>query len=97
MQQLEIEYFWPLTQQLDLSLDYEPSRMYAKELNRQRSSLTVIGCGNGGTSFTISACKVEPSFTIDVDQSPITIVSKNKPNFVKRYIYKVLGLKWKAK
>ena len=36
MQQLEIEYFFPLTEQIPLDLDYEPSKLYAKELNRQR-------------------------------------------------------------
>ena len=37
MQQLDIEYFFPLTEQIPLGLDYEPSKLYAKELNRQRS------------------------------------------------------------
>ena len=58
MQQLEIEYFFPLTEQIPLGLDYEPSIAYAKELNRQRcaeqlalSGEYLIANGTGGVSW----------------------------------------------
>jgi hypothetical protein len=101
MQQLEIQYFFPLTEQIALDLDFKPCYDYAEE---QRKKLAYTGytlnswAANGTTAWaTVSNNLGAPSFTIDVDQTPITIVSKNKPNFVKKFIYKTLGMKWKAK
>ena len=37
-----------------------------------------------------------PSFTINVDAMPITIISKKKPNIIMKFIYKSMGMKWKA-
>ena len=104
MQQLEIQYFFPLTEQIDLDLDYEPSIEYAKELNRKRCAAQVglsnqylIGSGGiGATTWTTVNNLGNPSFTINIDAMPITIQSKKKPNIFRRYIYKILGMKWKA-
>jgi hypothetical protein len=99
MKQLEIQYFFPLTEQIPLDLDYTESTAYAQKKQQEMWSANTITISNGGTStigYTFVSA-IEPSFTIDVDQVPITIVSKNKPNFVKRWIYKTLGMKWKAK
>lgn len=97
MQQLEIEYFFPLTEQIPLELDYEPSRLYAKELNRQRciEGSVLMSSGTGTTWATIS--NIEPSFCIDIDQTPLTVMSKTKPNIFRKYLYKIMGVKWKAK
>lgn len=106
MQQLEIQYFFPLEEQIPLDLDYEPSIEYAKELNRKRCAeqVTLSGqyllAGNGLTGATtwtsINQNLGNPSFTINIDALPITIQSKKKPNIFRRYIYKILGMKWKA-
>ena len=100
MQQLEIQYFYPLTEQIPLDLDYKPCNDYSEE---QRKKQTYTGytlnswSANGTTAWaTISNNIGNPSFTINVDQMPITIVSKKKPNFVKQFIYKTLGMKWKS-
>lgn len=102
MQQLEIQYFFPLTEQIRLDLDYTPCEEYAKkqqeEWAKNSISLTAgqaLWAFNGGT-VTLSNNLGNPSFTINVDQTPITIVSKKKPNFVKKFIYKTLGMKWKS-
>jgi hypothetical protein len=101
MQQLNIEYFFPLTEQIPLELDYEPSKLYAKELNRQRSidgssGQFLLSGGTGYTTWATVSGAIEPNFTINIDAMPITIQSKTKPNFFRRYIYKILGMKWKA-
>jgi len=97
MQQLNIDYFFPLTEQVPLDLDFKPCEEHAKQLQEERwkNSVTIttgmgLLVGNGGTTW------VNPSFTINVDQTPITIVSKKKPNFIKQFIYKSLGMKWKS-
>ena len=88
MQQLEIQFFFPLTEQIPLDLDYtQPEK--PKVWNTGAASGTFLIANGGGN--------IESSLTIDVDSCPITIRSKEKPNFIKRYIYKVLGVKWKVK
>lgn len=102
MQQLHIDYFFPLTQQVLLDLDFTPCENYIAE-ERQRQFLAnpssyIIGEGGVGIVNwgSVSLKDIEPNFTIDIDQMPITVKSKEKPNFIKRYMYKALGLKWKV-
>jgi len=98
MKQLEIQYFFPLTEQMQLDLDYTESIAYGEKKKQEiwSNGSVTISC-DANSYYTITASSIEPSFTIDVDQVPITILSKDKPNFVKRWIYKTLGMKWKAK
>ena len=95
MQQLNIEYFFPLTEQINLDLDYTDCAK-PKLWTTIDSGLTLT-VGNGGTTWTtISNNLGNPSFTINVDAMPITIISKKKPNFIMKFIYKSMGMKWKA-
>lgn len=102
MQQLNIEYFFPLTEQINLDLDFTLTEKYIldKRTEQIKNSVTsgmVLSVGNGGTTWTtISNNLGNPSFTINVDAMPITIVSKKKPNFIMKFIYKSLGMKWKS-
>jgi hypothetical protein len=98
--QTEIQFFWPLTEQIDLNLDFKSCNNYAEE---QRKKQNYIGytlnnwSAVGPTAFTtISNNLGNPSFTINVDAMPITIVSKKKPNFIIKFIYKSMGMKWKS-
>ena len=100
MQQLNIQYFFPLTEQIDLDLDFKPCIDYAEE---QRKKQTYTGYtlnnwnGTGATAWTTISNNIgNPSFTINVDAMPITIISKKKPNFIMKFIYKSMGMKWKA-
>ena len=99
MQQLNIEYFFPLTEQIPLELDFKPCIDYAEE-QRKKQNYTgyTLNTWNGvGTGWaTISNNLGSPSFTINVDAMPITIISKKKPNFITKFIYKSMGVKWKA-
>jgi hypothetical protein len=98
MQQLCIEYFYPLTEQILLDLDFQPCVDYQQSLyvGSAISGMCLTASTNGLAWATISN-NIEPSFTIDVDQMPITVTSRVKPNIFRRYIYKILGMKWKAK
>lgn len=100
MQQLEIKYFFPLTEQIELDLDFSPCQEFSRQKYTNQVTNQVIGIvtvGNGNATRATVVSNIEPSFCIDFDQTPITIVSKEKPSFIKRYIYKALGMKWKAK
>jgi hypothetical protein len=96
MQQLEIEYFFSLTEQIALDLDFKPCVDYAEE-QRKKQTYTGYTLNNwNATTWATVSNNINPSFTINIDAMPITIQSKTKPNFFRRYIYKILGMKWKA-
>ena len=102
MQQLNIEYFFPLTEQIPLDLDFTLTEKYIldKRADQAKNSVTsgmLLSVGNGGTTWTTMSTNLgSPSFTINVDAMPITIISKKKPNFIMKFIYKSMGMKWKA-
>jgi hypothetical protein len=102
MKQLEIEYFFPLTEQIPLDLDFTQTEKYIldKRAEQARNSVTsgmLLSVGSGGTTWTTMSNNLgNPSFTINVDAMPITIISKKKPNFIMKFIYKSMGMKWKA-
>ena len=104
MQQLEIEYFFPLTEQIPLELDFTLTEKYildkrAEQLQNSTviSGSYLVGTGIGATTWTTMSNNLgNPSFTINVDAMPITIVSKKKPNFIMKFIYKSMGMKWKS-
>jgi len=104
MQQLEIEYFFPLTEQIPLELDFTLTEKYIldKRAEQLQNSTLISGSyllsngGTGSTWTTLSTNLGSPSFTINVDQCPITVISKKKPNFIMKFIYKSMGMKWKA-
>lgn len=94
MQQLEIKYFFPLTEQIALDLDY--TGCDTRQVISTGFGTFCLNAVNTGTTWaTIS--KVEPSFCVDIDELPLTVLSKNKPNILRKYLYKILGVKWKAK
>jgi hypothetical protein len=106
MQQLEIKFFWPLTEQIPLDLDFTPSENYTIE--KKNHMITNGGVftnnimnTNAGGVFTNNIMNtnatIVPNLTIDVDSTPITVTSKDKPNFIKRTVYKALGIKWRIK
>ena len=47
MQQLEIEYFFPLTEQIKLDLDFTTSEQYEKEKQEKLISGTFLLAGSG--------------------------------------------------
>lgn len=99
MKQLEIDYFFPLTQQMPLDLDYTKCDAFLAEkenLARANSMTNTIAFG-GDHNSVVSYSYNPTSLTIDVDSVPITVQSKEKPNFAKRIVYNALGIKWEVK
>jgi hypothetical protein len=112
MQQLEIEYFFPLTEQIPLDLDYEPSAIYAKELNRQRcaeqlalasSGQYLVAGGGVGASWTTPTYQFRPN--VDCvghwaigDDNGIQVWRPKRPNWLHQTMTKFFfGWKWKDK
>ena len=90
--QFEIDYFFPLREQLALDLDFTESNKPKMWTTSNDSSSSYYLKGTG----TTANWDVASYLTINIDQMTITVVSKNKPNFIKQFMYKSLGMKWKA-
>ena len=102
--QLEIQYFWPLTEQIPLDLDYT-------ECNQPKYYVPSVPWGSigpsldAGTGYTftnqltnqqwnttsISAGKLQ----LDVDTTVIKV--NDKPPLLRRGLYKLLGINWEIK
>jgi hypothetical protein len=93
--QMQIEFFWPMTEQIPLDLDYTPSKTY----DIQKSSKLTIPSVNG-QSFAISngGSNLTWSTTVKSDEmetKTLSIVLDKKPNVVVRWLYKLLNINWK--
>lgn len=97
MKQLEIEYFFSLTEQIPLDLDYTPCQEYELVKRGSLLSSTVDWVMVNGITGASAPNWSANNLCIDIDQQPITILSKNKPNLFLRYVYRSLGMKWKSK
>ncbi len=93
MNQLQFQFFWPLTEQIPLDLDYtdcaRPQLTYPTSLN---SSQGFTFIGNGG----VGAVSITSSH-LTIDSETTTIKVKNKPNIIRRGLFNALGLKWELK
>ena len=108
MQQLEIQYFWPLTDQTTLDLDFTPSEQWITEWrNKQWGPVTsgsyLISNGGVGTSWSQPTTEfvIRPSEKY-VGKWEITdhvfVYRPTKPNAVVRFFTKLLlGFKWHDK
>jgi len=106
MNQLEIEFFWPLTEQTELNLDFTPSEQWNEEWRKRQWNTTATSgsflINNGGTGVTSwyqpTSFVVKPS-TKNVGKWEISesmfVYRPTKPNAVIRFFAKhLLGFKW---
>jgi hypothetical protein len=108
MEQLEIEFFWPLTQQTELDLDFTPSIQWNEEWRKRQWNTTATSgsflISNGGTGVTSWSLPTTRSFVVkpstkNVGKWEITegmfVYRPTKPNAVIRFMAKyLLGFKW---
>ena len=93
MNQLEIQFFFPLTEQIPLRLDYTGCD--------NKPKLTYYPLSGGTGTISPSQFAFYPSAptwttSINIDQTNITITSKNKQPLYRRVLYKLLGINWKC-
>lgn len=89
MYQQEIVFFWPLTEQIPLELDYTNcSRPKVTFSYGQSIDITTATWNN---NLTISASH------LNFDVEELEFKMKEKPNLLRRVMYKIMGLKWKVK
>ena len=91
MKQLEIDYFWPLTEQIPLGLNYEGCEKPKLTTPIDTNGITyTVGAWDTGT-VNITASHLN----LDIDTTVVKV--KETPNLCSRIIYKCLGLKWEKK
>lgn len=101
--QKEIEFFWPLTEQIDLHLDFTRTHEYDQQkykLSLTNQSSQVLTISNGSTTSTwVSAGEMTvPKLSTQGLETPeITFTLNKKPFIIKRMMFKLLGFKWKVK
>lgn len=86
MYQQEIKFFWPLTEQMELPLDYTRCKKQSYVITNANTGSTIRVC-NDGMQWD--------KHIIDLDEVNFTL--NKKPFIIKRLMYKLLGLKWKVK
>ena len=91
--QTEIKFFWPLTEQMELDLDYGPTHIHYRAKGiAGTSSLPILGTVH---EFTITNYPTWTT-TINVDNN-IVVTSEKVPPLYRRLLYKLLGVKWEKK
>jgi hypothetical protein len=108
MHQIEIHYFWPLTQQIPLDLDFTPSETWILEWRKRQwntntlaTSGSVLISGTGITSWSqpvTNSLVIKPSAKNvgkwEISES-MFVYRPTKPNAVIRFMTKyLLGFKW---
>lgn len=110
MSQIEIPFFYPLTEQISLDLDFTATEEWIVEWRkRQWSNSTLLTVGSGGTGATMwsTGGNISSSMTSFVIKTTEKNVGKweitdsmfvyrpTKPNAVIRFMAKhLLGFKW---
>jgi hypothetical protein len=90
MNQIEIEYFWPLSQQIPLDLDYPVIETSSRFLTGTSLPLSFGGTGSTSSFYTSTG-----KLTVNVDHMVFKV--EKKPNIIRRGLFRVLGIKWEKK
>lgn len=96
MIQQQIEFFWPLTEQIPLDLDYtdceKPKLVYSP-------GLCLV---TDGPTWSTVATNIAPQLTVTPIDSVgqlsiggINVGLETEPKWYQKLLYKVLGFKWK--
>jgi hypothetical protein len=104
MQQLQIEYFFPLTEQIPLDLDYTKTHEYETEKRKKlfANSVTIstlsVTSSNGSFApleLTLDAINLEKSTRLgnwEIENA------KKKPGMLQKILMKnIFGMKWMGK
>ena len=103
MKQLEIEFFWPLTEQIPLDLDFTPSIEYNREMGKRNTVLTVTTgiTPTWSDELSIATCA---SLVIKGGDSvgmlnigAMQVSLQSEPKLYQKILYKLLGFKWEEK
>jgi hypothetical protein len=95
--QVEIEFFWPLTEQIGLDLNYEGC---------EKPKLTVLSEITGTLNYefypTTVSTHIAPTLSVQTQNSVgqlniggISVGLENEPKWYQKIVFKILGFNWK--
>ena len=97
MHQQEIKFFWPLTEQVPLDLDYtdcaRPKLSVSSEVTGTTGQTLFT---NGTTATTWVAMEVNPQ-RLSIDVEEVIFKQRKQPSLLRRIVYKIIGLKWEMR
>jgi hypothetical protein len=101
MQQLEIQYFFPLTEQIPLDLDYTKTLEYIAEqrnkLFQNSITLSSMAVGNSYTAVSLTTNSIDWENSTRLGSWEIEN-NKRKPTFLQKVLMKkIFGMKWMGK
>ena len=102
--QAEFKFFWPLTEQIELDLDYGPTHLHY----RAKGIAGVHSMPIGGSVYefttvsTTTGTTIGPSLTVSAINSTgelsiggISVGLQTTPKWYQKVMYKLLGFNWK--
>jgi hypothetical protein len=93
MYQQQIEFFWPLTEQIPLGLDYSGCSKPTISISTGVGT-TCLGLSSLGPIIT-GSINTTTHFTLREDTT--TMIVLKKPNLLRKWLFKMLGFKWEVK
>jgi hypothetical protein len=97
--QIEIDFFWPLTEQIPLSLDYTgcDTREFNGLYFSNGSGLTL----SNGSSMSVNSDPIAwvtvNTGRLELDVEQTTVIVTKKPALYRRALYKLMGINWRMK
>jgi hypothetical protein len=93
-QQLEIQFFWPLTEQIPLDLDYGPTHLHF----RAKGIAGVHSMPIGGSIYEFTTVPTDATWSscLHIDSETITFGNLPMP-WYRKVLFKLLGFKWRSK
>jgi hypothetical protein len=100
--QTEFKFFWPLTEQIELDLDYGPTHIHYRA--KGIAGVHSMPIGGSVYEFTTIATNIAPTLSVKPTNSVgqlniggISVGLENQPKWYSRLLYKLLGFNWKDK
>ena len=88
--QLEIKFFWPLTEQIDLDLDYRGCD------TRPKISASPFVLGGTGINYALCDATVTTA-VLKLTEDTVTFTYKEEPPWYRKLILKIIGFKWEKR
>jgi hypothetical protein len=110
MKQLEIDFFFPLTEQIPLDLDFTPCQEYELQKRKEKLSTSITNSMlYNGSDFTLANIATNNAYQLVIQPSNeyvghwnisqgVEVRRPEKPNWVvRKFSELLLGWKWKDK
>ena len=94
MHQLEINFFWPLTEQIPLELDYANCEKPKFSIKTGGTLLyNPVGSYDLTTSATISTSRLNVDGKVDMNADEMTFKTSKKLNIFRKMLFNIMGIK----